>query len=132
MKLEPVKNELGLTSEQSTQIEGIFQASMLELRQRKNELDHLEGRLSNLIETMASEQQVVEQIDRVEATRAGMNKSRTLMLLHIRQVLTPEQRVKLKAIYDRWEEERRTREKQRISPDGSRRPESQGGPGKRP
>ncbi|HVH27363.1 MAG TPA: Spy/CpxP family protein refolding chaperone [Vicinamibacterales bacterium] len=125
-KLEPVKNEIGLTSEQSTRIEGIFQESMVELRQKKTELDHLEGKLSNLIETMADEAQVTRQIDRVESVRAAMNKARTLMLLHIRQVLSGEQRVKLNAVYARWEQERRGREKERSAPDGNRRPGESG------
>jgi Spy/CpxP family protein refolding chaperone len=129
-KLEPVKQELGLTTEQSAKIENIFQESMQQLRQNKTELDQLEGRLSNLIETMAEEAQVVQQIDRVENIRAGMNKTRTLMLLHIRQVLTTDQRAKLNAVYARWEEERRAREKQRPS-DGNRRPGSQNEPGRR-
>ena len=125
-KLEPVKNEIGLTQEQSTNIEGIFQASMVELRQRKTELDHLEGKLSNLIETMADEAQVTRQIDRVETVRGSMNKTRTLMLLHIRQVLTAEQRVKLNAVYARWEQERRGKDKDRSSPEGNRRPDESG------
>jgi Spy/CpxP family protein refolding chaperone len=128
-KLEPVKNELGLTVEQSASIEGIFKESMLELRQKKTELDHLEGKLSNLIETMADEAQVTRQIDRVESVRAAMNKTRTLMLLHIRQVLTADQHAKLNAIYARWEQERRARERQGTSPDGGRR---QDGSGRRP
>jgi hypothetical protein len=102
---------------------------MVELRQKKTELDHLEGKLSDLIETMADEAQVTRQIDRVEGVRGAMNKTRTLMLLHIRQVLTAEQRVKLNAVYARWEQERRGREKERTSPDGDRRPD---GSGKRP
>jgi Spy/CpxP family protein refolding chaperone len=129
-KLEPVKKELGLTPDQSASIEGIFQESMVQLRQKKNELDHLEGKLSSLIETMAEEEQVTRQIDRVETVRAAMNKTRTLMLLHIRQVLTPEQRSTLNSIYARWEEERRGKEKQqRSTPDGSRRQDE---PSKRP
>jgi periplasmic protein CpxP/Spy len=128
-KLEPVKNEIGLTAEQSTRIEGIFQQNMVELRQKKAELDHLEGKLSNLIETMADEAQVTRQIDRVETVRGGMNKTRTLMLLHIRQVLTAEQRLKLNAVYARWEQERRGRDKERSGPDGNRRPDD---PGRRP
>jgi Spy/CpxP family protein refolding chaperone len=31
-----------------------------------------------------------------------MNKMRTLMLLHERQVLTPEQRVKLNKLHEQW------------------------------
>jgi Spy/CpxP family protein refolding chaperone len=41
----------------------------------------------------------------VEAIRAHLNKMRTLMLLHMRQVLTPEQRVKLNKLHDKWEKD---------------------------
>ena len=38
---------------------------------------------------------MTRQIDKVEAIRSRLNKTRQLLLLHHRQVLTPEQRVKL-------------------------------------
>ena len=88
-KMEPAKTELGLTSDQSARIEGIFQESMGQLRQQKGELDRLEGKLSRLIEASADEGQVTQQIDRVEAVRSALNKTRTLMLLRMRQALTP-------------------------------------------
>ena len=61
----------------------------------KDELDAQEAELSRLIEAGADEALVIRQVDKVEAIRAELNKTRTLMLLHKRQVLTPEQRVKL-------------------------------------
>ena len=74
----------------------------------------------------ADEAQVTRQIDRVGSVRGAMNKTRTLMLLHIRQVLTTEQRAKLNAVYARWEQERRGRDKERSAPDGNRRPDESG------
>ena len=101
----------GLTSEQSTEIEAIFQDAIVQLRQQKDELDRLEGKLSRLIETNADEAQVARQIDRVELVRSSLNKTRTLMLLHMRQVLTAEQRLKLNAMHDRWEQQRKAQER---------------------
>ena len=49
------------------------------------------------------------QLDTVEATRGALNKMRTLMLLHQREVLTPEQRVKFKTLHEQWDRDRRTR-----------------------
>ena len=98
---------LTLTTEQSTQIDGIFQEGIAQLQKQKVELDRLEGKLSRLIETMATEPEVTQQIDRVEAARSTLNKTRTLMLLHMRQLLTPEQRTKLNALRDRREQEQR-------------------------
>jgi Spy/CpxP family protein refolding chaperone len=43
----------------------------------------------------------------VEAIRSNLNKMRTLQLLHIRQVLTPDQRMKLNRIHDQWEKDHR-------------------------
>ena len=59
---------------------------------------------------MATEPEVTLQIDRVEAVRSTLNKTRTLMLLHMRQVLKPEQRLKLNAMRDRREQERKAQE----------------------
>jgi Spy/CpxP family protein refolding chaperone len=120
-KQEP---SLKLTADQSSQIDAIFQEGIARLRDQKIELDRQEGNLSGLIASMVEEAKVVRQIDRVESIRAEMNKTRTLLLLHMRQVLTPEQRAKLNALRDRREQERlqRERNKEQIAP---------GEPGKR-
>jgi Spy/CpxP family protein refolding chaperone len=106
-KMEPT---LALSTDQSTQIDAIFQEGIAQLQKQKEELDRLEGKLSRLIETMATEPEVTRQIDRVEAARSNLNKTRTLMLLHMRQVLKPEQRLKLNAMRDRREQERKAQE----------------------
>jgi Spy/CpxP family protein refolding chaperone len=106
-KMEPT---LALSADQSTQIDAIFQEGIAHLQKQKDELDRLEGKLSRLIETMASEAEVTQQIDRVEATRSTLNKTRTLMLLHMRQVLKPEQRLMLNAMRDRRDQERKAQE----------------------
>jgi hypothetical protein len=43
----------------------------------------------------------------VEAVRANLNKMRTLQLLRMRQVLSPDQRVKLNKIHEQWEKDHR-------------------------
>lgn len=100
--------DLGLSPEQSTKIDGIFQSTMPELRQDADELERLEAKLSRMIESGADEVQVLRQVDRVEAARATVNKMRTMMLFRMRQVLTPEQRVRFKAMQERWEASRQT------------------------
>src|SRR5436190_23366012 len=97
------QRELSLTTDQTARIESLFQATIAQLRAKKAELDQQEEELSRLIATNADEQQVVKQVDRVEAIRSHLNKMRTLQLLHIRQVLTPEQRVKLNKLHEQWE-----------------------------
>ena len=44
-------------------------------------------------------------MDKVEAIRGGLNKTRTLMLLRMRQVLTPEQRVILNKLHEQWDKD---------------------------
>ena len=59
-----------------------------------------EAELSRLIAVNADEWAVTRQVDKVEGIRANLNKTRTLMLLRMRQVLTPDQRVQLNKLYE--------------------------------
>ena len=89
------QKNLGLSTDQVNRIEAIFQAVLPELRKGRDDLDRHEAELSRLIETGADEVLVTRQLDKVEAIRSHLNKTRQLLLLHHRQLLTPEQRVKL-------------------------------------
>jgi Spy/CpxP family protein refolding chaperone len=97
------QKELSLTPEQSGKIDAVFQQSIPILRQKKTELDALEDELSNMIAANADEATVTRQVDKVEAIRSNMNKTRTLMLLRMRQVLSPEQRARLNKLHEEWE-----------------------------
>jgi len=101
------QHELSLTADQTTRIESVFQSSIGALRSKKAELDQQEEELSRLIAANADEAAVIRQVDKVEAIRANLNKMRTLLLFHIRQILGPEQRVKLNKLHDRWEQDHR-------------------------
>jgi len=98
---EHYQKHLALTADQVTRLEAIFQAALPDLRKGRDELDRQEAELSRLIEMNADETVVTHQVDKVEQIRSHLNKTRTLVLLHHRQLLTPEQRVKLKAMRDR-------------------------------
>jgi Spy/CpxP family protein refolding chaperone len=100
------QKELSLTSEQSARIDGVFQSAVSTLRPKKEELDRQEAALSRLIATNADETVVSLQVDKVEAIRTSMNKQRTLMLLHMRQVLSPDQRVRLNKLHEQWDKDR--------------------------
>ena len=106
------QRELVLTADQSARIDAIFQDAFAKLRQKKAELDQQEEELSRMIATNAEEGLVIKQVDRVETIRAHMNKTRTLMLLHERQVLTPDQRVKLNKLHEQWVKDHARRDKQ--------------------
>ncbi len=71
-KSEQFQKEVGLTAEQCTRIDNVFQSTLPKLRQGRDELDKQEAELSRLIEANADEAQVVKQVDRVEATRATL------------------------------------------------------------
>jgi len=101
------QKDLALTSDQAARIESVFQAAMPKLREGKERLDRLEAELSHMIETNADEAAVTRQVDKVEEIRAYLNKTRTFMLLHMRQVLTPDQRVRLKALHENFDRDRR-------------------------
>jgi Spy/CpxP family protein refolding chaperone len=97
------QKELALSAEQTTRIDGVFQAAISNLRQKNEDLGQQEAELSRLIASNADELVVTRQVDKVEAIRANLNKMRTLMLLHMRQVLSPDQRVKLNKLHEQYE-----------------------------
>jgi Spy/CpxP family protein refolding chaperone len=99
---ERVVRELGLTPDQSARIDTVFRSTLPQLRQSKEELDRQEAELSRLIELRAEEVLVARQVEKVENVRASLNKIRTLMLLHMVQVLTPKQNVKFKEVHEQW------------------------------
>jgi Spy/CpxP family protein refolding chaperone len=105
-KSEPFKKELGLTAEQSAHIDRIWETTRTELRQDWDELSKLEAKLSRLIQNDADEAVLTRQIDRVETARASANKSRSLMLVQMLKVLTPEQRTRFNTLHERWQKDR--------------------------
>jgi Spy/CpxP family protein refolding chaperone len=100
------QRDLGLTPDQTAKIDAIFQSTISLLRQKKADLDRQEDELSSMIAAGADESLVTRQVDKVESTRASMNKMRTLMLLHERQVLTPDQRVRLNKLHEQMFKDR--------------------------
>jgi Spy/CpxP family protein refolding chaperone len=107
-RVPQVQKDLGLSTDQSNRIDAVFQAALPHLRQKKAQLDTQEAELSRLVEADSDEATIGKQSDQVEVIRADLNKTRTLMLVHMRHILSPDQRVKLKAL--REEREQRERE----------------------
>ncbi|MQA28315.1 MAG: periplasmic heavy metal sensor [Luteitalea sp.] len=108
-KSEPFKKEIGLSADQSGRIEKIWETTRPELRVEWDELLRLESKLSHLIQKDADEAVLSRQIDRVESARANANKTRSIMLVQMLKVLTPEQRVQFKVLHDRWQRDREKR-----------------------
>ena len=92
------KRELNLTTEQSRKLEEIFQASLPALRNQKKALDDAEKQFQQAMER-ENYSAVMEKVDQLEATRATLNRTRTMMLVNMRKLLTTEQWIRLDAMY---------------------------------
>jgi periplasmic protein CpxP/Spy len=103
---ETFRRELGLTADQSAKIEAIFQATVPALRRQKDALDKSEADFNQMVEA-SDDAQVMAQVTVVEAARSELNKSRTMMLLRMRRVLTPDQRVKFVTLQQQTHNNRR-------------------------
>jgi Spy/CpxP family protein refolding chaperone len=102
------KTDLTLSPDQITRLEEVYQGLRPKLTAGKEELDRLETRLSKLIaEGVAPEGDVMKMVDQVERSRGELAKSRTLMIYRMHQILTVDQRAKMNALHERWEQERR-------------------------
>ena len=101
--------DLGITDQQSAAVEAIWQRERPKLVEARQKLDKLEEELTRLTDDKnADEAAVVAKIDAVETTRADGNKRRLAMIYRMNKVLTPEQRAKVKAMFESREPQRRT------------------------
>jgi len=102
------KSDLALLPDQITRLEEVYQGLRPTLTAGKEELDRLESSLSKLIAAgEAPEGDVMKMVDQVEHSRAELAKSRTLMIYRMHRILTADQRAKMNALHERWEQERR-------------------------
>lgn len=92
------KRELGLTADQSRRLEEVFQAALPTLRSQKKALDDAEQQFSQVMQRN-NYSLVMEQVDQLEAARANLNRTRTMMLVNMRKVLTTDQWIKLDAMH---------------------------------
>ena len=84
--------EIGLTPEQSSEIEKIFVRSRTRLIDLKADLEKKQLTLQESMEDRSADRKVVEKkIEAVENARAELQKTRALMILDMKQVLKPEQ-----------------------------------------
>lgn len=102
-----LRAELDITDQQSAAVEQVWQKSLPALRDARERLEKLEDALSQMTGDIADEPAVLAQIDRVENARTELNKGRTLMIYRMHKLLTADQRVKVKAMYERRDSPRR-------------------------
>jgi len=96
-----MRAELGITDQQSAAVEAVWQQSLTRLRDLRHKVDDMDNTISQMIRDAVDEPTIVAELDRVESTRAELNKGRTLMLYRMNRVLTADQRAKLKAMWER-------------------------------
>jgi Spy/CpxP family protein refolding chaperone len=99
------KKELGLTAEQTRRLEETFQKALPALKVQKSTLDEAERKFEQLVER-GDDSAVMEQVNVVEAARAELNKTRTMMLLNMRKALTKDQWARFTALHQATERER--------------------------
>jgi Spy/CpxP family protein refolding chaperone len=100
--------ELSLTPDQSSRIEAVFQSAQPELRAQQRAVSKLEDELSKLVQEGRVEESEVEHfVVKVEAARADLAKTRTMMIYRMRRILTAEQHAKLQVLFEQREKERR-------------------------
>jgi len=98
-KSPPVKKELGLTPEQERRIDDIFKSYVKRMRETSMELRRQQKELhETAVDPNCSSEKIRNVSLQVENTRSSLRKLRLEMLLEIRDVLTPQQRMKLRQI----------------------------------
>jgi hypothetical protein len=117
-KDEKFRAEVGFSLAQADEIDKIVMPTLEQMRPLRREVDQLDKDIEKMIAESTDLIVFKQQVEKVEARRAELNKMRTLMLYRIRRVFTPEQNVKFRAAYERWEA---AREAARRKQDGDRR-----------
>ena len=102
------QRELAITPDQTSRIDAIFQAAQPALRAQQRALSKLEDELSKMVlEANVQDSEVEHFVGKVEAARADLGKSRTMMIFRMRRILTTEQHVKLQKLFEQNEKDRR-------------------------
>lgn len=107
-RVPATKAEIGITDQQATEIDQIFQAAMPTLRTAKEELDKLDAEVAQVIKGATADDGTVSRlVGRAEHARARLTITRTVMYYRMRLILSADQRARLNAMIERWEAERR-------------------------
>ena len=110
-----VASEIGLTDEQGADIEAIFQSLRPKLRELAHRLRREEDELTAIMHAMQAEEwEVALQIDKVEAARGALSKTRTLMLYRMHRTLSADQ---MEALHAMWERRRSDGKSSSRNPD---------------
>lgn len=106
---DEVTTLLDLSGEQAANLDRIYRNTLPKMHESYRRLSAEERTLSRMIANMQVEEiDVTRQIDRVEAARSELSKTRTLMVFRMYRVLDPTQRSALKEWMDVKPDRRRS------------------------
>jgi len=101
-KDESARKELELTDTQVRKISGLYESRVRQLKPVYEELERQRDVLNKMSQERTVEVPVYAiQVNRVDALRSDLNKTRVIMLYEIHRVLTAKQMLKLGEILDR-------------------------------
>lgn len=106
--------EIGLTPEQSSAIDGIFQTEIEKMKPMRESINQDERALNDTIrENTLDVALFTKRVQRIEKKRAELNIMRTVMLYRMRRVLNADQNAKFQTLLERREAERRRQDNDR-------------------
>jgi Spy/CpxP family protein refolding chaperone len=107
--------EIGLTTEQSAEIDKIFHAEIAKMRPLREAVNNLERALDETMRANTADiDAFARQVSKIESKRAELNSMRTVMLYRMRRVLNADQNARFQAMLDRQREaERRKQDAER-------------------
>lgn len=94
---EELRAQFAITDAQSTELDRIFHTFYASLKSGMEDVDRYHKDVSKIMaEGSSSEVDVLHAIDKLEAAKASLARTRMLMLYRMYRVLSPEQRIKVK------------------------------------
>jgi len=94
---EELRAQFAVTDAQSAKLDDIFHTFYASLKSGMEDVDRYHKDVSKMMaEGSSSEVDVLHAIDKLEAAKASLARTRMLMLYRMYRVLTPEQRIKVK------------------------------------
>ena len=92
-----LRAEFAITDAQSTELDRIFHSFYASLKSGMEDVDRYHKDVSKIMaEGSSSEVDVLHAIDKLEAAKASLARTRMLMLYRMYRVLSPDQRIKVK------------------------------------
>jgi Spy/CpxP family protein refolding chaperone len=103
--------EIGLSADQSTEIDRIFHAEIAKMRPLRETVTGLERALDETMRANTADiDAFARQVNKIESKRAELNSMRTVMLYRMRRVLNADQNARFQAMLDRQREAERRKQ----------------------